>query len=44
VKARREEDDFANNMAFNMDETPVYFEVTVGRTDNKMGVKSVTLA
>jgi hypothetical protein len=44
VKARRKEDDFANNMAFNMDETPVYFDVTAEQTDNKMGVKMVELA
>lgn len=44
VKARREADDFADNVIIDMDEILVYFDLIPGQTDDKTGVKSVIVS
>ncbi len=44
MKARREDDDFADNMIINMDEILVYFDSIPEQTDDKMGVKGVRIS
>ena len=41
--ARREEDEFDDNLIINMDETPVYFDLVPSKTVNQRGSKSVLI-